>query len=276
MKINKNVLIHLIITLAILAGSFYYIHQSRLRADVKIAFLAHITHSGTWTLYVNHTPLDVPVAPAENRSKPQWITFPLPKREIKTIRLTTDRPDAPPVIKAVKLKRLFLQRQWSGPLLKKIIKSLELSKGFRKAINSMSRSKTVYYLAALIAAFFVFYFIHFFNPRGLRIFFSVKIIRNMSAVFLIIIFLPAADTVINLSGKVKLHPLQEKRLLSQKPDFRFDSPSTFPGRYTRYFNDNFNFRNLLIHTNNHFKVTCFGVSLHSQGGLGPQGKRRST
>jgi hypothetical protein len=82
----------------------------------------------------------------------------------------------------------------------------------------------------------------------------------MSAVFLLIIFLPAADTVLNLSGKVKLHPLQEKRLLSKKPVFRFDSPGDFPHRYTRYFNDNFTFRNLLIHTHNRFKVQWFGVS----------------
>lgn len=78
--------------------------------------------------------------------------------------------------------------------------------------------------------------------------------------FFIVIAIPLGDDLFHFSKKVKLHPLQEKRGVASKPVFQWSSPFSFPAPYTAYYNDHFNFRNLLIYAHNLLRTRLFSVS----------------
>jgi hypothetical protein len=113
------------------------------------------------------------------------------------------------------------------------------------------------YLTAALLSPGVFYFLYFFNPRGLTMFFKTRTITNMSLIFILCLCLPTAKNIFHISGNPHL---QEKRKLAQKNGIRFDSLAEYLRRYTDYYNDNFAFRDFLTYTGNLLKLKLFGVS----------------
>ena len=74
--------------------------------------------------------------------------------------------------------------------------------------------------------------------------------------FLLLIFLPLLDSIFELDNTV----IEEKRALSEKPEFRFSEIEEYPKNYEDYLNDHFGFRNKMISYGGILKAKVFGTS----------------
>jgi len=140
----------------------------------------------------------------------QTISFNLPKKEVRKIQFFLGQNPGQVIINRIKLKTLFRDYHWQGLLIKKLFDfsyninktvvigdkffiepgirapSLKMVPVFSVVINKISRKKTFYYFLALILSLIFFYFIHYLNLRGLKLFFNRKILLNMVLIFFII------------------------------------------------------------------------------------------
>ncbi|KWT93550.1 alginate O-acetyltransferase AlgX-related protein [Candidatus Magnetominusculus xianensis] len=113
------------------------------------------------------------------------------------------------------------------------------------------------YVFAVVAAVLVFFIIWrrplpSVDPRGKSIF-------NIStaSVFVFFISLPFLSTIFLITYKVTI---TEQRSLATKPRLNFDTIASFPGDYTKYYEDNFGFRDIFIRWNNMYKVKLLNSS----------------
>lgn len=92
----------------------------------------------------------------------------------------------------------------------------------------------------------------------------------ISILFLILIFLPAADMWLKLD---RFGPLYEHRELAKAPEvsFKVSEMKGFPKAYTNYFNDHFGFRNSLIRANFFLQYKLLGVSPSDKVVIGKEG-----
>ncbi|MBF0319826.1 MAG: hypothetical protein HQL01_08500 [Nitrospirae bacterium] len=138
--------------------------------------------------------------------------------------------------------------------------------------NTLVRSIDKHYLSYVIAAaaallvFCILWRKRFppIDPRGKPVF-------NIStvSVFAIFISLPFMSTLFLITYKVKI---TEQRTLATKPRLNFETLPTFPEEYTKYYDDNFGFRDMLIRWNHKFKVKYLNTSpMQDQVVFGPGG-----
>lgn len=106
----------------------------------------------------------------------------------------------------------------------------------------------------------VFYFIHFISFDTLSKILRPRLLTHMGVIFLLVLAFPYLDGLMGAKRRTKLFRLQEKRLQSKKPEFRWDNCLNYLKELTPYYNDHFRFRWKLIYINNWLKIKYFGVS----------------
>lgn len=282
MTIKKKHVFEIFITLIFFAASLYFIAKKDLKVDAGLSVYIEGSRKDVVRLYIDkEKPLKEKVSKRLRR-----IDFDLPGQEIKNLRLVLGEKPGSFTIKRIAVKTPFKHREWSGKVLKRVFKIsgtkfrgnirtkddafhvrsrkggtiLPLQEDIAAVINELSGEKTFFYLIALFLSVVFFYFVHSLNPKNLRIFFTRKTALNMVLIFIIIIFFPLVDDLIDATGDENVHSLQEKRVKADKPSFRFDSLFTFLRRYRYYYNDHFGPRSLLIPLHNYIKVKAFGIS----------------
>ena len=279
----------LFITLLFLIISIFYVNKKELRLDVQLLVRIKVPHKDTYKLFVNDKPEKVEVSPSEGF---QWISFKLPKDEIKQIRLHFGKEKGIVIIESIKLKTILNKYIWKDRALKRIfnykhhIKKTYLKGNnfyiqitgnkpymvmngkFYKIIEKVKRKKTLFYCLSIILSLILFYFIYFINIKNLHFFATRKIISNMILIFLVFIYFPILNDVLDVTKKFHL---QEKRVKVKKPDLRFDALYEFLARYRRYYKNNFSLRNILIYLNNLYKVKLYNFSPVSKTIIGKNG-----
>ncbi len=286
---KRKIFVKVFITLLFLIGSILYVNKKELRLDVKLLVRAKVPHKDTYKLFVNDKPEKVEVSPSEGF---QWISFKLPKDEIKQIRLNFGKEKGIVIINSIKLKTILKRYMWKDRALKRIFNYkhhiektylkdndfyikiagnepyMVMDKKFYEIIEKVKSKKTLFYCFSIILSLILFYFIYFINIKNFRFFATQKIISNMVLIFLIFIYFPIANDLLHI--KKKFH-LQEKRAQVKKPDLRFDTLNKFFAQYRRYYKDNFSLRNILIYLNNLYKVKLYGFSPVSKTIIGKNG-----
>ncbi len=301
---NRKLLAELMITLLFFIASLYYIHTNELRTNLQLILQVNVHYEGTqdnqsqdqnedqYRLYIDDDPpLDDHVYPSKEF---QPVVFKLPSRTIKNMRLLLGEKPGTIVIKKIILKSLLNQYEWTGKKIRKLFHPQQLhqvgknyvknnslyiqaigdesfitmDEAFCRFINQAGSKKIFFYLLSPFISLLFFYLLHFFNPRGLFMFLNRKVMTNMSLLFLVILFFPLLDGLFFITPKSRL---VEKRKMAEKPDFRFDAISQYPGEYNSYYNDHFAGRAHLIYLNNLLKLKLFGISAVPKVLVGQQG-----
>ncbi|MCK5056178.1 MAG: hypothetical protein KAT34_05955 [Candidatus Aminicenantes bacterium] len=279
---KKKLPVKIFLTCVFLAAAVCYIHKTDLRTDMSLSLSVKASRRDNCRLFIDN---DKPLKEKVQRYFRQ-VSFDLPKRDIKNIRLMLGEKPGKFVIKAITVKSPFKRLEWSGEMLKRIFKFserkprernrikngslhiqlpgggsiLSFKEDVSAVINDLSRRKSLFYLVALLLSLAFFYFIHFLGLKNLRIFLTKKIVLNMALIFMMIICFPIIDDLFNITKDVRVNRLQEKRVKARPPGFRFDSLFRFLKYYQRYYNDNFGLRDLLIPVNNYVRVKAFALS----------------
>jgi hypothetical protein len=277
----KRLPVELILTLVFLGGALFYIQKTPLRAGLQLVLMVKSPHSDTFQLIIGEKKTIKANVKTEDRF--QEVYFPLPREKIEKLRLnfgtnpgltavkymkiTGPLVFSKPRLKGKRLQRMFYRKYGlSRDYVKDqcyFIKTadphhwLEPVKAFYNWIDTLQTGKASYYLLSVILSLLFFSFLHFSNLAVLKTPVSSKVIVNGVLIFLVILYLPLADQVFNISGE---SGLVEKRELSRRPEFRFDSLLVYPKQYTRYYNDYFTFRSGLIYLDNLFKAKIMGIS----------------
>lgn len=277
----KRLLVELILTLVFLGGALFYVQKTPLRAGLQLVLMVKSPHNDTFQLIIgSEKTIEVNVEAANHF---QEVCLPLPRKKIEKLRLrfgnnpgliavkyleiTGPLIFSKPRLKGRRLRRMFNRKYGVSKDYVKdqcyFIKTtglnhwLEPVKAFYKWIDTLQTGKASYYLLSFILALLFFSFLHFSNPGVLKMPVSSKVIVNGVLIFLVLLYIPLADQVFKISGESEL---VEKRKLSRRPEFRFDSLFVYPKQYTRYYNDYFTFRSGLIYLNNLFKAKIMGIS----------------
>jgi alginate O-acetyltransferase complex protein AlgJ len=277
----KRLLIELVLTLVFLGGALYYVQETPLRVGLQLILMVKSPHHDTFQLIIgNEKVIEVNVEPANYF---QEVCFPLPREKIEKLRLVFGKNPGLTAVKYLEITGplIFSKPRLEGKRLRRIFKQkygvnndyvkdqcyfietagsnhwLEPVKTFYKWIDTLQAGKASYYLLSFILALLFFSFIHFADLGILKMPVSSKIIINGVLIFLVILYIPIADQVFKISGESEL---VEKRQLSRKPEFRFDSLFVYPKKYTPYYNDYFAFRSGMIYLNNLFKAKIMGIS----------------
>lgn len=99
-----------------------------------------------------------------------------------------------------------------------------------------------------------------FDLKGFNFLFSKDSLKNMVPVFILIIFLPMFSGILNFSNKGNKILTNENRIRVEKPTLTLNSIFPFFKKYEKYYNDNFTFRDSIIHNFNRIKILLFGIS----------------
>ncbi len=99
-----------------------------------------------------------------------------------------------------------------------------------------------------------------FDFKGLLLFFSSNILKNMVLIFILIIFFPIFDNLINVSKEIDNSYISEYRIKEKRPIFSLKSVFPYFEKYEKYYNDNFSFRGFLISKFNKLKYSIFKSS----------------
>ena len=86
--------------------------------------------------------------------------------------------------------------------------------------------------------------------------------------FMLLLFLPLADTVLHISPPIAI---KEKRTLAAKPQFDLQRPWEYLVKFEAYFNDHFGFRSQLVQTHNLLTYWLFRTSPLPKVIVGRQG-----
>lgn len=282
MKKKKKFPVEIFITFVFFAACLYYIQKTDLRVDTSLSIDVKAFKRDILRLYVDKGKS----LKGKVRRSFHPVSFNLPRRDIKGVRLMLGEKPGTFVIKSIKIKTPFKHHEWSGEITGKIFRFsgtnlrdkagikdeylyirssgqksiLPLEEEVVTIINRLSREKLFFYPVALLLSLFFFYFIHYLNLKNLKIFFTPRVLLNMVLLFILIISFPILNDIFNITKDIKLHRLQEKRAKAKMPDFRFDSLFSFLAGYKHYYNDHFELRNLLIPLHNYTKVKAFGIS----------------
>jgi hypothetical protein len=286
---NRKIFVKVFITLLFLICSILYVNKKELRLDVQLLVRIKVPHKDTYKLFINDKPEKMEVFPSEGF---QWISFKVPKDEIKQIRLNFGKEKGIAIIESIKLKTILNKYIWKDRALKRIFNYkhhiektylkdnnfyikiagndpfMVMDKKFYEIIEKVKRKKTFFYCLSIILSLILFYLIYFINIKNLRFFATRKIISNMILVFLVFIYFPIVNDVLNVTKKFHL---QEKRAQVKKPDLRFDALYEFLAKYRRYYKDNFSLRNMLIYLNNLYKIKLYNFSPVSKTIIGKNG-----
>ncbi|NIM15406.1 MAG: hypothetical protein GTO45_25795 [Candidatus Aminicenantes bacterium] len=277
----KRLWVELILTLVFLGGALFYVQKTPLRAGLQLVLMVKSPHHDTFKLIIgNEKTIEVNVDAANHF---QEVCFPLPQKKIEKLRLKFGNNPGLTAVKYLEITGplIFSKPRLEGKRLQRMFQQkygiynhyvkdqcyfietagphhwLEPVKVFYKWIDTLQTGKASYYLLAVILSVLFFSFLHFANLAVLKMHVSSKVIVNGGMIFLVFLYIPLADQVFNISGESEL---VEKRELSRRPEFRFDSLLVYPKQYTRYYNDYFTFRSGLIYLNNLLKVKILGVS----------------
>jgi hypothetical protein len=278
---HKRLIIEVVLSLLFLGGALVYVQETPLRAGLQLVLTVKSPHHDTFKLIMgNEKTIEVNVEAANHF---QEVCFPLPRKKIETLRLNFGNKPGLTAVKYLEITGplIFSKPRLQGKRLRRMFNRkygvnndyvtdrcyfietagphhwLEPVKAFYKWIDTLQTGKTSYYLLSFILALFFFSFLHFSNPAVLKMPVSSKVMVNGVLIFLVLLYMPLADQVFKISGKSEL---VEKRELSRRPEFRFDSLLVYPQQYTRYYNDYFTFRPGLIYLDNLLKVKILGVS----------------
>lgn len=101
-----------------------------------------------------------------------------------------------------------------------------------------------------------------------RLLFAFKKNSGLPLVFLLMIFLPLADTVLRISAPI---PLRENRKLASRPTFDYRRPWDYLRGYEAFFNDHFGFRTQLLLAHNRLVYGLFRASPTEKVIIGRQG-----
>lgn len=290
--LNKKLVIELFITILFFIGSLLYIGKKELRTDLRLEVLLKTPHADKFQLHIDQKkPLALDIVPSRSGDF-QPLVFPLPPGKIKDLKLTLGEKDGTVTLAKVTLKSLLKSYEWTGRNTRKLVdrmhhvgksrvrgEHLQLTKtgneaflifndNFCRFIDDAGRDKTFYYILSPFLSLLFFYLVHFFNPRGLLIFFDRRIFVNMSLIFLLLLLLPIMDGLFHV---IPESPLVEKRKIAGKPELRFDSLSDYPDLYTSYYNDHFSGRGHLIFWNNFLEYKLFGLSAIPKVLVGKEG-----
>ncbi|MFC2100995.1 hypothetical protein ACFLRZ_04110 [Bacteroidota bacterium] len=119
---------------------------------------------------------------------------------------------------------------------------------------------------SLLISIFVFFYFFYHSIKQKRIKLKLKGItlktKNKypyisSYIFILLISLPLLNQELRFISDYKN---TENRRLAINPDLKLHNLFLFPERFTRYYEDQFQFRNLLVRINNYFKIKYLKVS----------------
>jgi alginate O-acetyltransferase complex protein AlgJ len=104
--------------------------------------------------------------------------------------------------------------------------------------------------------------------QAVRLLFDFKKHAGLPLLFLLLIFLPMADQLFDISPHI---PIKEKRKLAAKPKFSLGHAREFFNQYEAYLNDHFGFRKHLVFHHNRLTVELFRTSPTVKVLIGRQG-----
>lgn len=124
------------------------------------------------------------------------------------------------------------------------------------------------YLFLILLSIVLLFFLHYFDPGQLQIFFSKKNLYNGVLIILLLLVFPLFNEIANIKIETKL---EEQRKITRKPAFSFESFVNYSKQYTAYYNDNFIFRNTFVFLRNLMKYKFFDQSGTSKVIIGKKG-----
>jgi hypothetical protein len=280
--------LQLLITLGVLMASLNW--TSRISADIKIDVKAISPKKDLWKLVFDYGPRlrrkgrreRIATCPVPASPNPQIISFSLPaSRRFKRLRLYPGHFFNKNMLeKGIQYIRFtavghHLDLKWNPEEMRKqgFITIRDNFQSLYSQLYYNSTRRIVFFFVSAAFSLLTFLLLQWVMPGDFRHLFRllrvshsrspgkhVSISLLSTLLFLSIISLPMLYSLIGGKNSDIAVNNAEKRVLAKKPIFNPANPLLFPRQYTKFYNDHFSFRNLLIRWQNLIHVKLFEIS----------------